>query len=363
MPDFFILGGTGFAGRLIARHLLEQSTAGVTVAGRNADKAKRFADELNNLWPGRVKSVGVEASDGAALRAALAGHVMIVVAAPTTAYAEVVVRAALEAGVDYLDIQLGDHKLALLKSLAPEIAAAERCFITEAGFHPGLPSLLVRYAALHLDAIDSAVTAGALNMGRDLPYSEAFDELAEAFRSYQAQVYRDGRWTKPNAWETRRVDFGGDIGARTCFSMFFEELVGLPSMYPTLRNVGFYISTHWFSDWVVTPLVFLWLKVFPNSARGVGRLVWWSMRTFNGPPERVELTVQAMGSRAGQPTAFQASVSHRDGYELTAIPVVATLVQYLEGPRRPGLWMMGHFPEPVRLMSDMERMGVNHRSR
>jgi hypothetical protein len=35
------------------------------------------------------------------------------------------------------------------------------------------------------------------------------------------------------------------------------------------------------------------------------------------------------------------------------------LLQYLEGSgRRPGLWMMGHLAEPVRLMKDMEKMGV-----
>ena len=363
MVDIFILGGTGFAGKLIARHLLEQSDARVTVAGRNAENAKRFAEDLNRIWPGRANGIGVEAADGVALRAALAGHAMVLVAAPTTAHTDVVARAALDAGVDYLDVQISDRKLALLKSLAPEIAAAGRCFVTEAGFHPGLPSLLVRYAALHLDTIESAVTAGYLNMGKDLPYSEAFDELVEAFRTYRAQVYRDGHWTKPNSWEMRPVDFGGDIGVRSCFSMYFEELRALPEIYPTLRNVGFYISqSHWFSDWVIMPLLFLWLMVAPFGTRSVGRLIWWSMRRFNRPPERVELTVQADGWRAGQPTAFHASVSHRDGYELTAIPVVAMLLQYLEGPRRPGLWMMGHYPDPVRLLTDMERMGVSLRS-
>jgi hypothetical protein len=45
---------------------------------------------------------------------------------------------------------------------------------------------------------------------------------------------------------------------------------------------------------------------------------------------------------------------------LTAIPVVAFVEQYLDGSaRKPGLWMMGHIVEPVRLMKDMEAMGAN----
>lgn len=61
---------------------------------------------------------------------------MVVVAAPTTAYAENVIRTCLGIGLDNLDVQLGAQKLALLQSLAYEIEQAGLCFITEAGFHP-----------------------------------------------------------------------------------------------------------------------------------------------------------------------------------------------------------------------------------
>ena len=55
----------------------------------------------------------------------------------------------------------------------------------------------------------------------------------------------------------------------------------------------------------------------------------------------------------------QARIAHPDGYELTAIPVVAYLLQYLDGTaRREGVHMMGHIAEPVRLFKDMGRMGA-----
>ena len=55
----------------------------------------------------------------------------------------------------------------------------------------------------------------------------------------------------------------------------------------------------------------------------------------------------------------QASVSHPDGYELTAIPIVATLLQYLDDfAKKPGLWMTGYLINPLRLMKDIEKMGV-----
>ena len=54
---------------------------------------------------------------------------------------------------------------------------------------------------------------------------------------------------------------------------------------------------------------------------------------------------------------MEASIEHEDGYELTAIPVVALLKQY-DRFRKPGLHMMGNLAEPERLFRDMEQMGI-----
>jgi len=365
MTKIVILGGTGYTGRLIARRLLQYSEAGVVIAARNIEKSRAFAAELNQGFAGeRAAAVYADAADGRSLTTAFNSCALAVIASPTTTQAATVIDAALEAGVDYLDLQLSSKKLAYLQSRAEEIKSSGRCFITEAGFHPGLPSALVRYAAAELDLLESAITAGYLNMGSDLPWTEAVDELVEGFKDYQAQVYRNGQWTKRGSYDRRRIDFGDDIGVKNCYSMFFEELRQLPEMFPSLKEVGFYISeSHWVTDWVVMPVLFVGLKLFPRSVRPLGKLMWWSMGTFHRPPYRVELIVQAQGVKAGRPARLLAGVSHKDGYELTAIPVVATLLQYLdERAARPGLWMMGHFAEPVRLLADMQRMGVRFSS-
>jgi len=361
MSRILILGGTGYTGRLIARYLLERSEASVTIATRHTDRAQALAAELNQQYTNmRAAGVYADAADAESLRAAFRDQTLVVVAAPTTAYTEIVVHTALETGVDYLDVQLGAKKFALLQSLAGKIERAGRCFITEAGFHPGLPAALVRYAAEHLDTIESAITVGFLNMGKGLPYSEAVDELIGVFKDYQAQIYINGRWTKASSFEMRKIDFGRDIGWRRCYSMFFEELRPLPEIYPSLKDMGFYVSeSHWVTDWVIMPVTWLWLKIMPHAVRPIGKFLWWGMGTFHKPPYRVELQVQASGFKHGQMARVQTTVAHPDGYELTAIPVVATLLQYLDGSaRKSGLWMMGHFVEPTRLMKDMAIMGV-----
>lgn len=362
MSKILILGGTGRTGKLIARYLLEYSDAHISLASRHPQQAGALADEFNRAYPGgRVDALYADAGNINSLYSAFEGHNLLVVASPTTAQAGTVICSAIEAKIDYLDVQLSANKLALLQSLSGEIEQAGLCFITEAGFHPGLPSALVRYAATQLESIESAVTAGYLNMGKDLPYTEAVDELIEVFKEYQAQVYKDGQWTSAGSFERRKFDFGADIGRKTCYSMFFEELRPLPEMYPSLKETGFYMSeTHWMVDYVVMMLTWAGLRLFPKGGRRLGKFLWWGMRTFHKPPYRVELQVHARGVKNGQTEDFRAAVAHPDGYELTAIPVAAALLQYLDGSaRKPGLWMMGHLAEPVRLLRDMQRMGVD----
>ncbi|MEW5940168.1 MAG: saccharopine dehydrogenase NADP-binding domain-containing protein [Chloroflexota bacterium] len=357
MATILILGGYGNTGRPLARHLLAQTDADLILAGRNFEKAKAFADELRDS---RVTPIRVDASDASSLLPALRGVTICLVAAPMSASTSLIARACLDAGADYLDVQFAASKLAALRALEPEIVKSGRCFITEAGYHPGLPSALVRYAATFVDSVESALTAGYINM-EPIPYTETVDELVEAFKDFDARVYKNGAWTKRGKYEIRKIDFGAGIGVKTCYSMYFEELHCLPEMFPTLTETGFYIaSTSLLVDTLVTPFIMLGLKLFPKrGVRPLGRLVWWSMVGLGKPPYRLVLMGDVKGRRDGAPTRVTVKVEHSDGYELTAIPVVACLLQLLDGSaRKPGLRIMGHIVDPTRLMDDMQSMGV-----
>ena len=363
MKTILILGGYGATGRSLAHHLLQQTDARLVLAGRHLEKAHSLADILNNEFTGgRVKGAFVDAADAATLQKAMAGIDLLLNAAPTTVYTEEVLRAVLDAGVDYLDIQIGEQKLATLRSHANEIEKAGLCFITEAGFHPGLPAAMVRLAGEEFDTLEEAVTAGYLNIGPGAKYSEAVEELMEEFKHYRSQVFNDGKWVNPGNWGMRKVDFGMGVGVKQCTSMFFAELEAIPAMFPGLSETGFYISgSHWFTDWVIYPIAMLGLKIAPHRGiRPLGRLVWWGMTKVPKPPYTVILKIEAEGIKDNRPKGLEISVSHPDGYELTAIPVVAMLKQVLDGSaRKPGLWMMGHLADPQRLFQDMEQMGVS----
>lgn len=346
---------------MLARHLLAQTGVRIILAGRDIRKAEALAAALNDE---RVTARQADATDSLSLKYALQGADLCLVAAPTAHEAGTVIRACLEARADYLDVQFSRRKLEVLQCAETDIRRAGLCFVTEAGYHPGLPAAMVRYAASWMDSIRGAITAGYLNIGSGMPFTEAVDELMEAFIDYDARVFKAGKWTSPKKWSMVDFDFGDGIGKRTCYSMFFEELRRLPELFPLLQNTGFYISgSNWIADLLVTPIVFLGLMLAPKRGlRPLGKLMWWGMKQSR-PPYEVRIAVEAQGVKGGLPVTVRASVSHPDGYELTAIPVAAFLKQYLDGSaRRPGLHMMGHLADPVRLFADMEAMGARIKS-
>ena len=353
--NILILGGYGQTGKLLAKHLLAQTNHNIIIAGRNLNKGCELETQLNNP---RVSTRQADASDLNNLKLALHNVDFMLVAAPTTHHAGTVIRAALEAHIDYLDVQFSSRKLSALYAAQDEIKQAGLCFITEAGFHPGLPSAMIRYAASKLDTIESAVTAGYLNIG-DIPYTEAADELMEGFIDYQSQVYKNGTWTKRNSWDMRKFNFGSEFGIHTCYSMYFEELGKLPEMLPSLKDTGFYIAGwNWFADLIVTPIILIGLKLAPKRGiRPLGKLMWWAMMQSK-PPYVVALKVEAKGKLNGRQRQVNAQIEHEDGYELTAIPVVAFLKQY-DQVRCAGVHMMGHLAEPNQLFRDMQSMGAH----
>lgn len=364
---FLILGGYGHVGRCLSRLLLQETSVKLVLAGRDEQKARAAADEWNRLFEGsRVTGIYADVTHAWSLDSLLRGMELVIVASSTARNTGQIASAALLAGCDYLDIHFGAGVYGVLASMEVSIQEAGRCFITGGGFHPGLPAAVIRYAAQYFDRVESAIVGSVINedFGKYEISQSTSMEFVEEVVDYESMYYRDGAWQKASTVSTRdfvKMDFGGVYGTRQCAPMFFEELRSLPTAFPGLHHTGFYIAgINWFVDWVVFPVVFISMKLFPALLiRPMAALMRWGLVTFSKPPFGLVLKVEASGMKEGKSKAIAIRLSQVDGSYFTAIPVVACLLQYLNGgTRKPGLWLQATMVEPQRFMMDIRRMGI-----
>lgn len=364
-PTIGILGGYGYTGTPLVRLLLKHTDAHIVIAGRKPQRAREAAQTWNQEFPGqRVCGVYADAACSHSLWEAFDGIDLLVVAAPLGRHTETVARAALRLGCDYLDIVFSSRKLKTLQGLAGDITRAGRTFITDAGYHPGLPALLVRYAGTRFERLDVANVWSAFGNQGGYPLTDSLYEFVEELSRFQCMAYRDGHWHRATGLglgEMRQTEFGFGFGVRSCAPMMLEEIRALPQMLPSLQETAFYIAgSNWLVDWVVMPVMLLAGKVAPRLTRKpLAYLLHWATRCCAHPPYGAVLKLEACGRNGDRREQMRLQLYHHDPYALTAVGTAVCVLQYLEGlARRPGLWLAGHICEPTRAIPQMQTLGV-----
>lgn len=364
-PTIGILGGYGSVGRHMVRLLLEHTDARLVIAGRHILHARAFAKECNEqIGKERVCATYAHAAEPESVLRAFDDASLLIVASPTGRFTEATATAALGMGCDWLDIQYYTPKLAALHRLAERIVQAERCFITDAGLHPGLPALLVRYAATRFDVLEAANVFAVFSLQGGFPRTPSLYEFTRELMRFRCGAYRDGQWrffSGLGAGEARQADFGFGFGVRLCAPMILEEMGALPEMFPTLRETGFYIAgSNWFVDWVVMPLLWLSGRVAPHLwVKPMAQLLYWGTRLYANPPYGAVMKLEACGWRGERRVQMSLQLFHPDPYLFTAIAAAAGVLQYLHGHgRKVGLWFAGHLYDPQEALQRMQAMGV-----
>jgi saccharopine dehydrogenase (NAD+, L-lysine-forming) len=358
-PTVLVLGGYGGTGKVFCRYLLKETVVNLIVAGRRIDKAEELAEALKKEHPPeRISARYADASDVESLRKAFRGIDFVLVAATTTKWAKQIAETALEAGIDYLDIYFQQDVYPVIDKMSQRIAQAGRCFITQAGFHPGLPAVFLRQGASYFDQYDKAIIAFAMNVRIERP--ESVYELIDLVSDYKADVFKDGAWKRATYRDTVGIDFGPRVGVKSCMPMDMVEIRAMPALLG-LKDTGvFTTGFNWFVDYVVFPFMMMSQILKKGSLRHFwAKALIQGLNTFSSAEEGIVFLLQAEGKKDGKRRTVRILSEHDSAYDFTIIPVIACLKQYFDGSiRKPGLWMMGHVVNPDILFADMERMGI-----
>jgi NAD(P)-dependent dehydrogenase (short-subunit alcohol dehydrogenase family) len=156
--NILILGGYGRTGVELARLLLKESGHNIGLAGRDQIKAIRSARELNWEYPGqRVEAVQVNVAFRRKLTDIMTDYDLAVASVRRTAFGGQMAMAALDASVNYVDLNPDNDRRKAIEGLHEEVRRAGLTFLTQAGFVPGARELMARYAASYFDFPEDVV--------------------------------------------------------------------------------------------------------------------------------------------------------------------------------------------------------------
>ncbi len=354
-----ILGGYGGTGKVICRRLLEETDTTIIIAGRNIQTAEKLCIKLRDEFSNKnISAVFADAADYQSLVKAFNNATLVIDATTATRCVRNVANAAIETGADYLDYHFEQNVVADLKKIEKKIQNSGRCFITQAGFHPGLPAPFIRYAALQFDELNKAIVGMAMNTEIEKP--ESIYELVDVLGEYKVDIFKKGKWKRAGYTDFEKIDFGLRFGTKICYPIQMEEMYALPKMYP-LEETGVYVAGfNWFVDYLVFPLTFFLAAIKKGLGRHlIARLIVFGLNKFSNDNRGVSFVLEAEGIKNNHSVKFRIVAEHDDAYEFTAIPIVACIKQYLDGSiTKPGLWLMGHIVDPNSLFVEMKKMGI-----
>ncbi|MCK0714397.1 saccharopine dehydrogenase family protein [Chromohalobacter sarecensis] len=316
MKKLLIYGATGYTGRMGAERA-KMLGLDFEIAGRNRQTLASLADAL--AVPFRIFSVDGTvnvAADGGAAHALAGIDVLLNFAGPFAQTAKPLMRACLEAGVDYLDITAEINVYRLAECLGAEAAEAGVMLLPGVGWDVVPTDCLAVHVAQRMNEPQSLSVAlhvpGSMSRGSAMSVSEIIGA------GLMARV--DGHLIPaPNA-QPRDFDFGE--GLVPCAPLSFGDLV-----------------TSWHSAGIPNIAMFVHVsgEAFPEGDLS---------QLPDGPTEaqreahRARAVVEITGADG---TVARSMIETINGYSYTPLAAVEAARRVLKGERRPG------FETPARL--------------
>jgi saccharopine dehydrogenase (NAD+, L-lysine-forming) len=186
----------------------------------------------------RISTVQSDVNDHGALVKLLKDVDLVVCTlGPFYKFGDRIVRACIEAGVNYLDIDDDFDSTRECLELDEQARAAGILAVKGCGASPGITNMLAKYAADKLDSVDDIRIFWGQS-GIDPTGSGAMLHWFH-ITADMIPVYRDGKWVDVRGFtDPEEVDFLPPIGRMKCYYTGHPEPVSLPRYVKGVKNVS-----------------------------------------------------------------------------------------------------------------------------
>jgi len=231
-----IVLGAGGMGRYAARTAAAMDFVNaLVVADLDEGRARDFASELGP----KASGAGVDVQNARSLASLFegAGAVLNTVG-PFFRLGPPVLRAAIDAGVHYLDINDDWESTEAMLALDEDARSAGITAVIGVGASPGMSNMLACLAMRELDEVDEIIAGFDLDAA--MPEERGDDPSAATVHglhqlSGRIRVFENGAFqmAKPQ----RRIDFDyPGLGPRAAWTMGHPEAITFPRFFPKLRS-------------------------------------------------------------------------------------------------------------------------------
>ena len=232
-----VIGGAGVMGSTAIKDLVDcRLFEEVVIADRNMKKAETVVKDLKDQET-EVSARFVDANRHDSLVKAVRDvDIAASTVGPYYKYAVKVMKGAIDAGVNFIDINDDYDATRKALELNDEAKKAGITAIIGMGESPGRTNILAKYGADKMDRVDEIRIAWVAAIG-DPSGIGATDHWFHCVTG-MIPIYREGKWVDvPARTEPEIVDFGPPIGNAKVFLCGHGEPVTLPRYIKGVRNV------------------------------------------------------------------------------------------------------------------------------
>jgi len=290
---------------------------------------------------------------------AMDGASTVIVCSATRSRIMGIAEAALSSGCELIDIHWSPTLWPEARRYHKKFEEKGLSWITEGGCHPGLPGALVRWAADHLDDLETVRVSAAISFKNAAgPVSSI--EFAREISQVRMGVVEEGEWNEMSMSRPKatKVDFGEPLGVKKCYPFHLHEIIQAARDLGGVKQASFCIAQGpWLLDMVAMPIAGLMTSKIPRLARPAGALLRRMANLTSSKTNGAQFLLEASGQEEGKEASLRLSIGHRDPAWLTSLCVSSCLHQMTHGGLEKGVQMMALAVEPRLFISEIVAHG------